>query len=148
MATHPLLDAFYRDGSLRDVVVDASRADLDTYAARLLDHGWTLQIRDRVVTLEEVRRWTPPEGVVECIHAGKGGCDLHLWSWSPAFEDWFSEVDLDPRQIDGTTLETVLEALQLLAETIGRDVHVSPENTEDVHLATVSVDGRVRVHVP
>jgi hypothetical protein len=137
-----LLDAFFRDGSLRDVPVDGTRSQLEAFATRLASTGWMLSVEGDPIDAAGLSRWTASEGVTLCVNAAQGGCELHLWSWSPTEpEGFFSEVDLAPREVNRGNIDVIAGALCDLADLLERPVHLIVENMSDAILAVAGPAG-------
>jgi hypothetical protein len=60
-------------------------------------------------------------------------------------DEFFSECDLDPRQVDHHNIQVVAEALCTVAEVVGRSLWLIVEGMPGESLAIVEPGGRVVV---
>jgi len=148
MPEHPLLSAFYDDGSYRDVPIGGSPQDFLLVASLLQRLGWQLSIAgEPIQQVDESHVFAAPEGHTCCVAATRAGCTIHLWSWNDARSaDRLDEVDFDPREVHAGNIHDVEEALSAMAHALNRTLHLVPENRREPLLATFRPTGQTTVH--
>lgn len=143
---NPLLEAFFRDGSLRNVDVEGTRTQFEELAKRLAATGWALSMDSAPLHAKTLPAWFPRDDTSFRISATRSGCVLNLWSWDPAADKgFFSEVDLAPREVDKHNIIFVEEALMTLANVVGRPMHLTLEGMPKAVFATAHPGGNVVV---